>query len=289
LPAARDRRRSKQIRAEAWERFPLPVECERSSIRFVAQEVRKLGATEIALRQGGGKKDGPVITENGNFLLDCRFAAISPELEKEPKTITGVFESGIFWGFDYLGLGPYCGARFNLALGRAAPQPFEDIALDLGRSFLALSCHPLDDLDGTPVADAERKVAVSLRLFTELIGCGDIRVRHSKPHLVHAHEVDMVRTWARAGAKLRILFASCCKTVAGAPWHSARRSTPELDPSRARNETRQRYGKLQGSVASSQAAMSRCIAFPTNEMVTTPMRAMKTARINARRGVKLLR
>jgi ribose 5-phosphate isomerase A len=77
-------------------RFPVPVECERSSIRFVAQEVRKLGATEIALRQGGGKKDGPVITENGNFLLDCRFAAISPELEKELKTITGVFESRIF-------------------------------------------------------------------------------------------------------------------------------------------------------------------------------------------------
>jgi ribose 5-phosphate isomerase A len=47
------------------------------------------------------KKDGPVITDNGNFITDCTFADIrSPEnLETAIAAIPGVMESGLFCQF----------------------------------------------------------------------------------------------------------------------------------------------------------------------------------------------
>ncbi|MCS7118750.1 MAG: ribose 5-phosphate isomerase A [Archaeoglobaceae archaeon] len=49
------------------------------------------------LREGNGKV-GPVITDNGNFILDCDFGTIeSPEeVERRIKSIPGVLETGIF-------------------------------------------------------------------------------------------------------------------------------------------------------------------------------------------------
>jgi len=58
-----------------------------------------LGATEIAIRPAKGK-DGPIISENGNLVLDCRFDGIGKSFEKDIKSITGVIESGLFIGFD---------------------------------------------------------------------------------------------------------------------------------------------------------------------------------------------
>ena len=44
------------------------------------------------------KKDGPVITDNGNFILDARFHRIEDplDLEVELNNIPGVVENGIF-------------------------------------------------------------------------------------------------------------------------------------------------------------------------------------------------
>ena len=71
--------------------------------RFLRAHVRaslqSLGATEALLRKATGK-DGPVITEAGNFILDARFPSIESNLEKEIKSITGVIESGLFQGFS---------------------------------------------------------------------------------------------------------------------------------------------------------------------------------------------
>jgi ribose 5-phosphate isomerase A len=55
---------------------------------------------EPALREGQ-KKDGPVITDNGNMVIDCRFGLIhQPEnLELSLTTIPGVLSCGIFCGF----------------------------------------------------------------------------------------------------------------------------------------------------------------------------------------------
>ena len=44
------------------------------------------------------RKDGPVITDNGNFIIDAKFDKIeSPEhLEIDLNSIPGVVENGIF-------------------------------------------------------------------------------------------------------------------------------------------------------------------------------------------------
>ena len=52
----------------------------------------KLDATEIKLRLAVSK-DGPVITEAGNLILDVRFKEIPFTFEKEIKSIPGVIES----------------------------------------------------------------------------------------------------------------------------------------------------------------------------------------------------
>lgn len=79
--------------------FPVPVECDPSAIRFIEKELSKLGTNKIALRLARGK-DGPVITEKGNILLDVTFSAISKDLEKNLSGIPGVLESGLFWGYN---------------------------------------------------------------------------------------------------------------------------------------------------------------------------------------------
>lgn len=46
----------------------------------------------------GVQKDGPVITDNGNFIVDTKFDSIrNPQkLEKELNILPGVVENGIF-------------------------------------------------------------------------------------------------------------------------------------------------------------------------------------------------
>ena len=81
------------------EKFPIPVECNPSAINFVKQEIYNLGARSIELRLAT-KKDGPVITENGNLILDVKFDNIDETLEKRLKNITGVIETGLFIGYN---------------------------------------------------------------------------------------------------------------------------------------------------------------------------------------------
>ncbi|MFT4221420.1 ribose 5-phosphate isomerase A [Dysgonomonas sp.] len=79
--------------------FPIPVEIFPSSLLYVENELRNMGATEINLRLAKGK-DGAIITENGNLILDARFTSIDNILESRIKSITGVIESGLFIGYD---------------------------------------------------------------------------------------------------------------------------------------------------------------------------------------------
>ncbi len=81
------------------EKFPIPVECNPKAINLVKEELFKLAANEIELRKAV-KKDGPVITENGNLILDVRFNEIKEDLERNIKNITGVIESGLFIGYN---------------------------------------------------------------------------------------------------------------------------------------------------------------------------------------------
>lgn len=81
------------------EKFSVPVECYPNSIYYVKEELYKLNAKNITLRKAKFK-DGPVITENGNFILDVKFDNISQDLEKKSKLITGVIETGLFIGYN---------------------------------------------------------------------------------------------------------------------------------------------------------------------------------------------
>jgi ribose 5-phosphate isomerase A len=78
--------------------FPLPVEVLPMAVTPVMQAIEKLGG-KPELRMGV-KKDGPVITDQGNMVLDVTFGAIDnpAELEKTLNNIPGVLENGLFVG-----------------------------------------------------------------------------------------------------------------------------------------------------------------------------------------------
>lgn len=63
---------------------------------IINREAKEHVAREIAATA----KDGPIFTENGNFILDTRFNYIDSSLEEQLKAITGVIESGLFIGYD---------------------------------------------------------------------------------------------------------------------------------------------------------------------------------------------
>ena len=76
--------------------FPVPIEVLPDASRMVIKELEDMGATcEIRMAQ---RKDGPVITDNGNFVIDAKFDKIeSPaHMEIDLNTIPGVVENGIF-------------------------------------------------------------------------------------------------------------------------------------------------------------------------------------------------
>ncbi|WP_290596641.1 MULTISPECIES: ribose 5-phosphate isomerase A [unclassified Archaeoglobus] len=79
--------------------MPVPVEVLPFAYGYVSKKIEELGATRVNLRYGSGKV-GPVVTDNGNFILDCDFGVLEDEkveeVEREIKLIAGVVENGIF-------------------------------------------------------------------------------------------------------------------------------------------------------------------------------------------------
>lgn len=82
------------------QKYMVPIECSPNAIYYVIKELENNENTQkISLRMAGESKDGPIITENGNFILDVKFKEIDKNLEKILKSITGVIETGLF--IDY--------------------------------------------------------------------------------------------------------------------------------------------------------------------------------------------
>ncbi|MBX7076981.1 MAG: ribose-5-phosphate isomerase RpiA [Methanobacteriaceae archaeon] len=76
--------------------FPVPLEVIKEATQPVLNVLQDMGAKpEIRM---GVQKDGPVITDSGNFIIDAKFPLIdSPvDMEIELNTIPGVVENGIF-------------------------------------------------------------------------------------------------------------------------------------------------------------------------------------------------
>ncbi len=78
--------------------FLLPVEVIPMAIAPVMRAIEKLGG-KPELRMGV-KKAGPVITDQGNMVVDVKFDSIDnpAELEKTLNNIPGVLENGLFVG-----------------------------------------------------------------------------------------------------------------------------------------------------------------------------------------------
>jgi ribose 5-phosphate isomerase A len=78
--------------------FLLPVEVLPMAMTPVMKAIEKLGG-QPQLRMGV-KKAGPVISDQGNFIIDVKFDRIDnpAELEKTLNNIPGVLENGLFVG-----------------------------------------------------------------------------------------------------------------------------------------------------------------------------------------------
>lgn len=78
--------------------FALPVEVLPVAVYSVIAALEKLGA-KPTLRLGV-KKDGPVITDHGNFVIDAQFGPITDPaaLEITLNNLPGVLENGLFVG-----------------------------------------------------------------------------------------------------------------------------------------------------------------------------------------------
>ena len=78
--------------------FPVPVEVIPMAIAPVMRALKKLGGNP-ELRMGI-RKAGPVITDQGNMVIDVKFDTIDDPagLEKTLNNIPGVLENGIFVG-----------------------------------------------------------------------------------------------------------------------------------------------------------------------------------------------
>ncbi|MFW6077411.1 MAG: ribose-5-phosphate isomerase RpiA [Hyphomicrobiales bacterium] len=89
---------SKQV--ETLGRFALPVEIipfgAASTARRIAEAARQAGCDgELVLRRSGGE---PLVTDNGNWILDCHFGAIPApaDLAVVLAIVPGVVEHGLF-------------------------------------------------------------------------------------------------------------------------------------------------------------------------------------------------
>jgi ribose 5-phosphate isomerase A len=81
-------------------RFPVPVEVVPAAAPAAVPQLLELGASTVEIRRAGGK-DGPVITEAGNLLIDCTFSDIPLNHSHAIAAITGVVGSGLFEGYQF--------------------------------------------------------------------------------------------------------------------------------------------------------------------------------------------
>ncbi|TIB96646.1 ribose-5-phosphate isomerase [Wallemia mellicola] len=95
-----DERKNSKLLGTSWTQG-VPIEVAPFAYAKVLKNVAKLGSTKPALRMGI-KKAGPVVTDNGNFLIDAPFGESyyrdPKELLMRIKMLTGVVEVGLFCG-----------------------------------------------------------------------------------------------------------------------------------------------------------------------------------------------
>jgi ribose 5-phosphate isomerase A len=89
---------SKKVKILGEKGQPVPIEVMPFALPFVQGKLKGLGGKPL-LREGKGKV-GPVVTDNGNMILDTSFGLIHKpgKLERDLKVVPGIVETGIFIG-----------------------------------------------------------------------------------------------------------------------------------------------------------------------------------------------
>ncbi len=88
-----------KLSSRIGEKKPVPIEVLPYAWRYVMKRIEKING-KPSLRGGGKYKDGPILTDNGNFIIDAYFGVINgpEELEYRINSIAGVVECGLFVG-----------------------------------------------------------------------------------------------------------------------------------------------------------------------------------------------
>jgi len=83
---------------ELGTRHPLPVEVLPFALPYVIGEVKRLFSTDPGVRMLLGKA-GPLVTDNGNYVLDVPLGRIGDlaDTHSKLKAISGVVETGLFF------------------------------------------------------------------------------------------------------------------------------------------------------------------------------------------------
>ena len=87
---------SKKAKVLGEKNHSVPLEVAPFAAKPVMLKIQKMGGHPV-LREATGKV-GPVITDNGNVILDANFGPIEDpsKLASELKTVSGIFETGLF-------------------------------------------------------------------------------------------------------------------------------------------------------------------------------------------------
>jgi ribose 5-phosphate isomerase A len=88
--------KSKKVKVLGEKNHPVPIEVLPFAISVVVTGISKIGGKSV-LREAAGKV-GPVVTDNGNVIVDAQFGLIRDpeELMQKVKIIPGVVETGLF-------------------------------------------------------------------------------------------------------------------------------------------------------------------------------------------------
>jgi len=97
---------TKKVRVLGENNHPVPLEVLPFATAVIMRKIMQMGGRP-ALREGAGKV-GPVITDNGNVIVDAHFGPVGvpSELENRLKALPGVVETGLFVkmaNFAYVG------------------------------------------------------------------------------------------------------------------------------------------------------------------------------------------
>jgi ribose 5-phosphate isomerase A len=89
---------SKKVKVLGENGHPVPVEVLPFAISLAKRKIEEIGGKPV-LREGKGKV-GPVITDNGNVIMDAVFGLVEKPaaLEERLKMVPGVVETGLFVG-----------------------------------------------------------------------------------------------------------------------------------------------------------------------------------------------